>query len=69
MESKSLNICITGAAGRIAYNLYNPLCSGQIFGPNCSINLNLLDLPRNNHKLKGILLELEDGAYHMLDKV
>ena len=69
MESKSLNICITGAAGRIAYNLFDPLCSGHVFGPNCSLSLNLMDLPRNNLKLKGILLELEDGAYPLLNRV
>lgn len=47
MEHKSLKICITGAAGRIAYSLFNPICSGEVFGKDVHINLNLLGLPRN----------------------
>jgi len=69
MESKRLRICITGAAGRIAYSLYSPLCSGYVFGPDVSLQLNLLDLKRNTQKLQGLLLELDDGAYPLLEKV
>ena len=44
MDNKRLKICITGAAGNIAFQLYNILCSGQIFGPDVEIDLNLLDV-------------------------
>lgn len=34
MEKKAvINVCITGAAGNIAYALYSILCTGHIFGP------------------------------------
>ena len=45
METKSLRICITGAAGRIAYTVFNPLCSGYIFGKDVELELHLLDRP------------------------
>jgi hypothetical protein len=32
MESKTLTVCITGAAGNIAYSLYPLLGKGLIFG-------------------------------------
>ena len=30
--ARTLIVCITGAAGRIAYSLYNTLCSSDVFG-------------------------------------
>ena len=29
---RTLIVCITGAAGKIAYSLYNTLCSSDVFG-------------------------------------
>lgn len=69
MENKVLKVCVTGAAGSIAYSLIPLLASGTVFGPNNSIHLTLLDIKPQEQNLKGILLELEDGAYHTLTKV
>jgi len=32
-----MKVCVTGACGKIAYSLYSPLCSGNIFGPGIEI--------------------------------
>lgn len=69
MEQKTLKVCITGAAGNIAYSLLPLLASGHVFGPKTSLHLMLLDLPNREFALKGIILELEDGAYPAISKV
>lgn len=35
-------VCITGAAGKIAYSFIPLLCSGEVLGPKTLINLKLL---------------------------
>lgn len=63
MEAKdTLRICVTGAAGQIAYSFLPMLCSGQVFGSR-KIILRLLDIPTMEEALKGIVLELEDCAF------
>jgi hypothetical protein len=42
--SKQINLCITGAAGNIAYSLYNKLLSSDIFGENYEIDLRLVEV-------------------------
>mmetsp|Transcript_10340 Transcript_10340/g.8897 ORF Transcript_10340/g.8897 Transcript_10340/m.8897 type:complete len:104 (-) Transcript_10340:21-332(-) len=66
MESNKITLCITGAAGNIAYSLIPMVVSGQLFGPRTSIDLTLLDLPATEAVLKGISMELIDGAYNLL---
>lgn len=41
---KTLNVCITGANGQIAYSFYPQLLRGCAF-PDAHINLALLDIP------------------------
>jgi malate dehydrogenase len=57
-----INVCVTGAAGQIGYALIPMICSGQVFGHQ-KINLKLLDIPQAEKTLKGIELEIQDGAY------
>ena len=61
-EAKPLKVTVTGAAGRIAYCLYDRLCSGLIFGSS-RVELTLFDIPPCEHVLKGLVLELKDGGY------
>jgi malate/lactate dehydrogenase len=69
MESQTLTVCITGAAGQIGYAFIPLLLTGQAFGPNTKINLRLLDVPQSDEVLKGLILEIEDGAYPLLSSV
>lgn len=66
---KVLNVCVTGAAGQIGYAFIPLLLTGQVFGPNTLINLRLLDIPQAEEILKGVALEIEDGAYSLLNGV
>ncbi|KAL4462545.1 hypothetical protein ABPG74_000375 [Tetrahymena malaccensis] len=70
MENKAvINVCITGAAGNIAYALYSILCTGQIFGANQKMNLKLLDIESQAKGLQGVALELEDCAYALVNSI
>jgi hypothetical protein len=43
MSKKILNVCVTGAAGQIAYSFFPQLLRGCAF-PDAFINLRLLDI-------------------------
>ncbi|CAF1509834.1 unnamed protein product, partial [Didymodactylos carnosus] len=44
-EGKSpIRILITGAAGQIAYSLLYQICSGDVFGQDQEVIVNLLDI-------------------------
>lgn len=51
-------VCITGAAGQIAYSLYNILCSSDVFGTQTSMELRLIEVPAKIAQLKTIKLEI-----------
>ena len=69
MDLSKLKVCITGAAGNIAYSLIPMIASGQMFGARTTLSLTLLDLPEFQFALKGIIMELEDSAYSLLSGV
>lgn len=64
--NKPVKICITGAAGQIAYSLIPLVCEGVMFGPNQPIILHLLDIPMCEEALKGVVMEIQDCAYKLL---
>jgi hypothetical protein len=68
MSQKVLNICVTGAAGQIAYSFLPQLLRGAAF-PGVHINLRLLDIPAAENTMKGVILELYDCNYPLLDSV
>lgn len=67
--SKTLRVCVTGAAGQIGYSFIPLLCSGTVFGPDVKIQLRLLDIPASIGVLEGVALEIQDGAYPLLEDV
>ena len=52
---KTLTVCVTGAAGQIAYSFIPQLLRGQAF-PGVSINLRLLDIPAAENAMKGVIM-------------
>ncbi len=61
-------IAVTGAAGQIAYSLLFSLASGALF-PEEPIALHLLELESMRSSLEGVCMELQDGAYPLLQEV
>ncbi|XP_029189259.2 malate dehydrogenase, cytoplasmic-like [Acropora millepora] len=68
-EKEPLRVCITGAAGQIAYSLFTSICKGDVFGPDQPLILNLLDIQPMMTALNGVVMELQDSAFPLLTKV
>ncbi len=66
---KRINVAVTGAAGQIGYALIFRIASGEVFGKNTEIDLKLLELPVALASLKGVQMELEDGAFPNLRSI
>ncbi len=67
--SDIIKIAITGAGGQIGYSLLYRIASGQMFGPNVRVAMNLIELESGLQSLKGVAMELEDCAFDLLDEV
>lgn len=66
---KRVKVAITGAAGQIGYALIFRIASGQMFGPDTDVELNLLELEQALPSLKGVRMELDDCAFPLLKNV
>jgi malate dehydrogenase len=66
---KRIKVAVTGAAGQIGYALLFRLSSGQMFGPETEVELQLLELEQALGALRGIVMELEDCAFPLLKSV
>lgn len=62
-------IVVTGAGGQIAYSLIFRLANGELLGPNQRISLHLLDLPEALPSLKGLVMELEDCTFPLVQEI
>ncbi len=69
MKNPAIKVAITGAAGQIGYALLFRIASGEMFGLDTPIELSLLELEQAMGALKGVVMELEDGAFPLLRKV
>jgi malate dehydrogenase len=67
--SESLRVLVTGAAGQIAYSLLYSIAKGEVFGKEQPIELVLLDIEVMMGVLNGVVMELEDCALPLLNKV
>ena len=62
----TVRVAVTGAAGQVAYAMLGRLASGEIFGPNTKVILQLLEITPALPALQGTLMELEDCAFPLL---
>jgi len=69
MSDKSVRVAVTGAAGQIGYALLFRIASGQMFGSDTQVHLNLLELEPAISVLKGVVMELDDCAFPLLKSV
>ena len=61
-----IKIAVTGAAGQIGYSLLFRIASGAMFGPDQTVNLQLIEIPPALPSLKGVVMELQDCAFPLL---
>lgn len=67
--NRRVKVAITGAAGQIGYALLFRIASGQMFGPNVDVELNLLELEHSLPALEGVAMELIDCAFPRLKDI
>ena len=67
--TSAVRITITGAAGQIGYQLAFRIASGDIFGPDQPVILQLLEIPPVLDALQGVRMELSDCAFSTLDSI
>jgi malate dehydrogenase len=64
-----LRVSITGAAGQIGYQLAFRIASGQLFGPDQPVVLQLVEIPPAMDALRGVAMELDDCAFDTLQGI
>ena len=64
-----ITVSITGAAGQIGYALVFRLASGSVFGPDQPLNLHLIEIEPGMAALEGVMMELDDCAFPLLNQV
>ena len=62
-------ITITGAGGQIGYALLFRIAAGDLLGPDEKVRLRLLEIPQGLGAAEGAALELQDGAFELLEHV
>jgi malate dehydrogenase len=63
-----VRVAVTGAAGQIGYALLPRIAAGEMLGKDQPVILQLLELPMDKAQaaLRGVMMELEDGAFPLL---
>src|SRR5436853_6641045 len=69
-----VKVAVTGAAGQVAYTLLPRLASGEVFGSDTQVVLQLLELsasinPKPMQTLEGVAMELEDCGFTTLKDI
>ena len=67
--TKRVKVAITGAAGQIGYALLFRIASGQMFGADTEVELQLIELEAALPALNGVAMELDDCAFPLLKKI
>jgi malate dehydrogenase len=64
-----IKIALTGAAGQIGYALVFRIASGEMFGKDQPIALQLIEIPPVLAALEGVVMELNDCAFPLLRSI
>jgi malate dehydrogenase len=71
MSTPAKRVAVTGAAGQIGYSLLFRIAKGDLLGRDQPIILQLLEIPdeKAQKALKGVIMELEDCAFPLLQGI
>lgn len=64
-----VRVAVTGAAGQISYSLLFRIASGEMLGPDQPVILQLLEITPALKALDGVVMEIKDCAYPLLQGV
>lgn len=62
-------VAVTGAAGQISYSLLFRVAAGEMLGPDQPVILQLLEIPPAMKALEGVVMELEDCAFPLVEGI
>src|SRR5512140_2134059 len=68
---KPMRVAVTGAAGQIGYSILFRIASGDMLGRDQPVILQLLEIPdeKAQNALKGVMMELDDCAFPLLQSM
>ncbi|MFM8717918.1 MAG: malate dehydrogenase [Chthoniobacterales bacterium] len=66
---KPIRVAVTGAAGQIGYSILPRIASGQVFGSDQPVVLHLIEIEPALPALQGVAMELQDGAFPLLEGI
>ncbi len=69
MSKPAMRVAVTGAAGQIGYSLLFRIANGDMLGRDQPIILQLLDIPQAMDAVRGVVMELDDCAFPLLQDV
>lgn len=69
LEQPAVRVAVTGAAGLIGSYLCPMIAQGRMFGPSQRVILHLIELPFAQKALDGLVMELQDGAFELLEEI
>lgn len=64
-----VRVTVTGAAGQISYGLLFRIAAGEMLGPDQPVILQLLEITPAMNALNGVVMELDDCAFPLLDGI
>lgn len=64
-----VRVAVTGAAGQISYSLIFRIAAGDMLGKDQPVVLQLLEIPAAMNALQGVVMELKDCAFPLLQDV
>ena len=64
-----IKVAVTGAAGQIGYSLLFRIASGSMFGLDQPVDLQLIEIAPALPTLQGVVMELEDGAFPLVNQI
>lgn len=69
MKKKAIRVAVTGASGHIGYSILFRIATGEMLGHDQPIILQLLEIESAMSALNGVIMELEDCAFPLLNKI
>ncbi|MCA9996625.1 MAG: malate dehydrogenase, partial [Anaerolineales bacterium] len=67
--SRVVKVAVTGAAGQIGYSLLPRIANGEVFGMDTKVHLHLLEITPALPSLEGVVMEMDDCAFPLLEKM
>jgi len=64
-----MRVAVTGAAGQISYSLLFRIAAGEMLGADQPVVLQLLEIPPAMKALEGVVMELEDCAFPLVESI